>query len=88
MKKNLLSITIVTMLLVGSVHAATITYTYESQHRLVSADYWAAQADTHMTYQYDAANNIDLIVAITDSQWLRSFQLWLSSLIRRTTAHS
>ncbi len=58
----------------------TITYTYDAQHRLVSADYSEAQPDTHVVYQYDAANNVSLIVAITDSQWLRSFMLWLSAV--------
>lgn len=77
-----------------SAHAATITYTYDAQHRLVSADYSEAQPDTHVTYQYDAANNVELIMAISDSQWLQSFQLWLSSVWRgleprmNTSAHT
>ncbi len=63
---------------VHTVRATTIAYTYDTQHRLVTADYSQAQPDTHVTYQYDAANNVNLIVAITDSQWLQSFKLWLS----------
>mgnify|MGYP000228347884 CR=1 FL=1 len=56
----------------------TITYTYDKQHRLASADYSAAQADAHVAYQYDAANNLDVYVAITDGQYLKSFLWYLS----------
>ena len=77
-------ITILTLgllLLVTSVHAGTtITYTYDKQHRLTSADYSAAQADAHVAYQYDAANNLDVYVAITDGQYLKSFLWYLSWL--------
>jgi len=58
----------------------TITYTYDKQHRLASVDYSAAQADAHVAYQYDAANNLDVYVAITDSQYLKSFLWYLSWL--------
>jgi len=58
----------------------TITYTYDKQHRLTSADYSAAQADAHVAYQYDAANNLDVYVAITDGQYLKSF-LWYFSYL-------
>ena len=58
----------------------TITYTYDKQHRLTSADYSAAQTDAHVAYQYDAANNLDVYVAITDGQYLKSF-LWYLSLL-------
>lgn len=54
-----------------------IAYAYDQQHRLVAADYSQAQSDARVTYQYDAANNLDLRAAITDGQWLRSFLLWL-----------
>ena len=78
-EKNNFLVFVVT-LLVKHAAATTITYTYDSQHRLVSVDYSEAQPDTHVVYQYDAANNVNLIVAITDSQWLRSFMLWLSAV--------
>lgn len=63
-----------------SLAGTTITYTYDKQHRLVSADYSAAQTDAHVAYQYDAANNLDVYVAITDGQYLKSF-LWYLSCI-------
>lgn len=67
------------VLLVTSVHAGTtITYSYDKQHRLTSADYSAAQTDAHVAYQYDAANNLDVYAAITDGQYLKSFLYWLS----------
>ena len=56
----------------------TITYTYDRQHRLTSADYSVAQTDAHVAYQYDAANNLDVYVAITDGQYLKSFLWYLS----------
>jgi len=66
---------------VTSVHAGTtITYTYDKQHRLTSVDYSAAQTDAHVAYQYDAANNLDIYVAITDGQYLKSF-LWYFSYL-------
>jgi len=62
-------------------HAGTwIRYTHDKQHRLTSADYSAAQPDARVAYQYDAANNLDMEVSITDSQYLRSFLFWLSSV--------
>jgi YD repeat-containing protein len=56
----------------------TIAYTYDKQLRLTSADYSASQTDTHVAYQYDAANNLDVYAAITDGQYLKSFLYWLS----------
>lgn len=81
MKKTFVVLAVATLIAVPCfADSFTITYTYDAQHRLVSADYTEVQPDTHVTYQYDAANNINLIVAITDSHWLQSFQLWLSSV--------
>lgn len=77
-----MKITILTLgllLLVTSARAGTtITYTYDKQHRLTSADYSAAQTDAHVAYQYDAANNLDVYAAIADGQYLKSF-LWYFS---------
>lgn len=84
MKKCLLILSFALALSVQGVRASTITYTYDARHRLVAADYTEAQPDTHVTYQYDAANNVELISAITDSQWLRSFMIWLSSVFSTT----
>jgi len=50
----------------------TIAYTYDKQHRLASADYSAAQADAHVAYQYDAANNLDVSPSPTASISSRS----------------
>lgn len=80
MRKTILILGVL-VLMAASVRAGTtITYTYDKQHRLVSADYSAAQADAHVAYQYDAANNLDVYVAITDGQYLKSF-LWYFSYL-------
>ncbi|MGI6495154.1 MAG: hypothetical protein ACOX5G_03545 [Kiritimatiellia bacterium] len=69
------------LLMVATAHAGTtITYTYDKQHRLTSADYSAAQTDAHVAYQYDAANNLDVEASITDGQYLKSFLYWLSAV--------
>ena len=53
----------------------TIDYTYDKQHRLTGASY---SAEEKVFYSYDAANNLDLEIAVTDSSHLKSFMLWLS----------
>ena len=88
--KNMTLILGILLLLVASAQAGTtITYTYDQQHRLTSADYSAAQTDAHVAYQYDAANNLDVYVAITDGQYLKSF-LWYFSYLPTpiTSPHS
>jgi len=55
--------------------AATITYTYDGQHRLVQAGYSSAE---RAFYAYDAAGNLDQHVAITDSKYLQSWLLYFS----------
>ena len=55
--------------------ATTITYTYDKQHRLTQASYSESEK---VMYSYDAANNLDLEVSITDSKYLKSFLLWLA----------
>jgi len=75
MKTLSLSIIGCIILTVFAQAGTTITYTYDKQHRLTSVDYSAVQTDAHVAYQYDAANNLDVYVAITDGQYLRSF-LW------------
>lgn len=64
-------------------YGTSIAYAYDQQHRLVAADYSQAQTDARVTYQYDAANNLDVRATITDGQWLRSFLLWLGRVAPR-----
>jgi hypothetical protein len=80
MKTRLLSLILSIALSASCVAGTTITYTYDKQHRLTSVDYSAAQTDAHVAYQYDAANNLDIYVAITDGQYLKSFLWYLSWL--------
>jgi len=40
----------------SDLHAATITYTYDAQHRLVQSSYGASNK---VFYAYDAAGNVD-----------------------------
>lgn len=57
---------------------SVFVYQYDVQHRLVAVDYSEAQTDAHVSYQYDAANNLDLEVSITDGAHLKSFLLWFA----------
>ena len=58
--------------------AATITYTYDAQHRLVQASYSASEK---AFYNYDAAGNVDVHITITDEQYLKPFLYWLSGIV-------
>ena len=78
---------IVGMLTFAIQAGTTITYTYDKQHRLTSADYSAARADAHVAYQYDGANNLDVYVAVTDGQYLKSF-LWYLSWVPSPRSHA
>jgi len=55
--------------------AATISYTYDAQHRLVQASYSASEK---VFYNYDAAGNVDQHVTITDAKYLESWLLYLA----------
>jgi YD repeat-containing protein len=66
-----------TVILCHSALAATITYTYDAQHRLVQASYSASEK---MFYNYDAAGNVDQHVTITDAKYLESWLLYFSLL--------
>ena len=69
------------MLNLNAFAGPTITYTYDTQHRLMSADYSEVQSEAAVTYQYDAADNIDVVVSATDASWLKSFMIWLAKWI-------
>jgi len=56
-------------------YAATITYAYDSQHRLVRASYSASQQEF---FNHDAAGNVDQHVVITDAKYLQSWLLYFS----------
>lgn len=60
-----------------SAPAATITYTYDAQHRLVQASYGASEK---AFINYDAAGNVDQQVVITDAKYLQSW-LWYFSML-------
>jgi len=78
--KNITAIFILATTLVA--HAGTtINYTYDSQHRLTSVDYSEVQSPAVVTYQYDAAGNIDVVSTITENQYLKSFIIWLSQYV-------
>jgi hypothetical protein len=55
----------------------TITYSYDAQYRLVQASYSDSEKEF---YNYDAAGNLELYVAVTDSAYLNSFLLYLTFL--------
>ena len=53
----------------------TIAYAYDAQYRLVQASYSESEKEF---FNYDAAGNLDLYVAVTDSAYLNSFLLYLT----------
>ena len=55
----------------------TIAYAYDAQYRLVQASYSESEKEF---FNYDAAGNLDLYVAVTDSVYLNSFLLYLTFL--------
>lgn len=55
--------------------AATVTYTYDAQHRLVQASYSTSEK---VFYNYDAAGNVDQHIVITDAKYLESWLLYFS----------
>ena len=82
MKHNM-SLLIVALLVAATSALAgtTITYTYDAQYRLVQASYSDSQKEF---FNYDAAGNLDLYVAVTDSSYLNSFLLYLTFLEDQT----
>ena len=59
----------------------TIAYTYDAQYRLVQASYSDSQKEF---FNYDAAGNLELYVAVTDSAYLNSFLLYFTFLENQT----
>jgi hypothetical protein len=57
--------------------STTIEYSYDRQHRLVQASYSETE---QVCYSYDAANNLDLEVSITEAKYLKSFLYLLSAV--------
>ena len=77
-RMNLLMLFMAMALVTGSAgHAATITYSYDAQHRLVQASYSASQK---VFYNYDATGNVDQHVVITDGKYLQSWLLYFSMI--------
>ena len=73
--KRLIAILLTALIVLPCLAATTITYSYDKQHRLTEVSYSASEKTF---YSYDAANNLDLEVSITDSKYLKSFLLYLS----------
>jgi len=65
------------VLLAGWVHAGTIVYSYDEQHRLAGANY-SNQAT--VTYEYDKADNLIGYTVLTDSQYFKPFLLYFTLL--------
>ena len=75
MKKNAMMLLLLAVFVVPCMAQMTIDYSYDKQHRLTEVSYSASEK---VFYSYDAANNLDLEVAVDDPSHLRSFMLWLS----------
>ena len=77
--KYILSLLILVLLVfvTSALAGTTITYSYDAQYRLVQASYSASEKEF---FNYDAAGNLELYVAVTDSVYLNSFLLYLTFL--------
>ena len=71
--KLTMTILLLATLTLSSLAGTTIEYSYDRQHRLTQASYSDSEK---VCYSYDAANNLDLEVSITDAKYLKSFLLW------------
>ena len=74
MKEKIIGIITFSCLLY-SLGAATINYSYDRQCRLTQVKYSESEV---ASYSYDAADNLTLYVAVTDSSYLKSFLFFLS----------
>ena len=75
--KHIMALWVLALLVLGSSALAgtTITYAYDAQYRLLQASYSGSEKEF---FNYDAAGNLDLYVAVTDSSYLNSFLLYLT----------
>ena len=82
MKQIISQLLLILLLLATSALAGTtITYSYDAQYRLVQASYSDSEKEF---FNYDAAGNLELYVAVTDSAYLNSFLLYLTFLENQT----
>ena len=82
MKRIISRVSLVLLVLATSSFAGTtIRYSYDAQYRLVQASYSDSEKEF---FNYDAAGNLDLYVAVTDSAYLNSFLLYLTFLEDQT----
>lgn len=78
MKHNPSLLIVVLLVFAGSSLAGTtITYAYDEQYRLTQVSCGESEKEL---YNYDAAGNLDLYVAVTDASFLNSFLLYLTFL--------
>ena len=81
--KYIISLLILALLFFATSALAVTTsiYSYDAQYRLLQASYSGSEKEF---FNYDAAGNLDLYVAVTDSSYLNSFLLYLTFLEDQT----
>ena len=81
--KHIVSLLVLVLLSLhtSALAGTTITYSYDAQYRLVQASYSESEKEF---FNYDAAGNLELYVAVTDSSYLNSFLLYLTFLENQT----
>ena len=77
----LLLILALLVLATSALAGTTITYSYDAQYRLTRVSYSESQKEF---FNYDAAGNLELYVAVTDASFLNSFLLYLTFLENQT----
>ena len=82
MKRIISRVFLVLLVFATSAFAGTtITYAYDQQYRLTQVSYSESEKEF---FNYDAAGNLELYVAVTDSAYLNSFLLYLTFIQDQT----
>ena len=82
--KSILVVSVCILLLMPSVQAGTISYSYDEQNRLSGVNY---DNQASVLYRYDKASNMTKHEALTQPQYLQPFLLFYGALQARPLIH-
>lgn len=75
--KQIHVVIMIALMLVGTVHAGTISYSYDEQNRLSGVNY---NNQASVSYRYDKASNMTKHEILTQSQYLKPFLLYFGAM--------